>query len=82
MLIYILVINLIGFLSMGIDKKQAIQNRERIPEIVLISIAFLGGGIASFLGMFAFHHKTKKWKFRILIPLSILWNIYLFLKLI
>ena len=66
---------------MGYDKKQAIQKKERIPEIVLLTLAFIGGGIGSLLGMIQFHHKTKKMKFKILIPISILFN-FLILKVL
>lgn len=62
--------NLVGFISMGMDKQKAIHNKWRIPEFTLIMIAFLGGGIGSFLGMRAFRHKTKHMKFVILLPIA------------
>ena len=62
---------------MGYDKYQAIHKKWRIPEITLLSLAIIGGGIGSFLGMIFFHHKTKKLKFMILIPLSIIIDILL-----
>ena len=72
---YLIIMNLICFIIMGYDKHQAIHKKNRIPEITLISLSFLGGGIGSFLGMLLFHHKTKKIKFLILIPLSIIFLI-------
>ena len=80
MLNYIIVINMICFILMGFDKYQAIHNNYRIPEVTLITLSFLGGGIGSFLGMKIFHHKTKKLKFQILIPLSILFLIIFIMK--
>ncbi len=80
MLNYIIVINIICFILMGFDKYQAIHNNYRIPEVTLITLSFLGGGIGSFLGMKIFHHKTKKLKFQILIPLSILFLIIFIMK--
>ena len=67
-LLYLLIINLIGFLAMGIDKFKAKRNYWRIPEGTLIMIAVLGGGIGDLIGMYMFRHKTKKMKFTIGIP--------------
>lgn len=65
---YLLIINLIGFLAMGIDKFKAKRGYWRIPEGTLIMITALGGGIGTLLGMYIFRHKTKKMKFTIGIP--------------
>lgn len=65
---YLLIINLIGFLAMGIDKFKAKRGYWRIPEGTLIMITALGGGIGTLLGMYTFRHKTKKMKFTIGIP--------------
>ena len=69
-----LTINLITFLIMGIDKYKAKHDRERISEKNLLTCAFLMGGIGIGLGMWAFRHKTRKIKFRILVPLAIIVN--------
>lgn len=68
--IYIVVMSLIGFVTMGVDKRKAIHNKWRISEVTLILIAFLGGGMGSFLGMRWFRHKTKHVKFVVFIPLT------------
>lgn len=60
---YISVINIIGFLLMGIDKRKAIKRAFRIPEATLFLVAILGGSIGSILGMYTFHHKTRHWYF-------------------
>lgn len=70
LLIYILVISVVGFVMMGLDKRRAIKRQWRISERTLIITSFVGGGIGSFLGMLAFHHKTKHKKFIILLPIS------------
>ncbi len=67
---YLVLINLIGFISMGVDKRKAIRNQWRIPERKLLIIAFLGGGIGTLLGMSVFRHKTKHIKFLFLVPLA------------
>lgn len=69
---YIFLINLIGFIAMYIDKKRAKRNEWRIKEGTLISIALLGGGIGSIIGMYKFRHKTKKLKFTVGIPTIII----------
>lgn len=71
---YLAVINPVAFLFYGADKRKAVKDRWRTPESVLIGLAALGGGPGALLGMRAFHHKTHKLKFQILIPLfCILW---------
>lgn len=65
----LVVMNVIGLLSMFIDKQRAIAGKWRIRESVLLSIAFLGGGIGSWVGMYAFRHKTKHLTFVIGVPL-------------
>lgn len=66
--LYLLGINLLGFLSMGMDKHRAIRNRWRIPESTLLLFAILFGSIGSYLGMQVFHHKTRHRKFFVGIP--------------
>ena len=68
-LIYLLIVNVIGFCSMGLDKRKARKNQWRIPEATLFAIAFLGGSLGSVLGMHVFHHKTRHWYFRYGMPL-------------
>ena len=50
-LIYMLIMSLIGFSAMGIDKSKAKRNAWRIPEKTLFMITFLGGGAGVWLGM-------------------------------
>ena len=71
-LVYLGIMNFIAFVLCGLDKFKARRGFWRIPERVLFGMSFLGGGIAFYIGMKLFHHKTKHWSFRILIPLSIL----------
>ena len=66
--IYLLVINLAGFVSMGLDKSKARRNKWRIPEATLFLFAVFGGSIGCLIGMRTFHHKTQKPKFYIGIP--------------
>ena len=66
--------NLHTFLFMGIDKYKAKHDKQRISEKNLIMCAMLMGGAGVALGMWAFHHKTKKIKFQILVPVAMIVN--------
>ncbi len=66
--IYLIIMNLMGFASMGIDKYKAKHNRWRIPEKSLFLFALLGGSIGSIAGMYIFRHKTKHTYFIIGMP--------------
>ena len=65
---YLLVINIIAFGMMGIDKRRARREQWRIPERTLFLSAILGGSVGALLGMYAFHHKTRKWYFQYGMP--------------
>lgn len=67
-IIYGCVINLAGFLSMGLDKNRAKRGAWRIPERTLFLIAILGGSPGSILGMQLFRHKTKHKQFVLGMP--------------
>ena len=70
--VYMLLINIIGFSIMGLDKHKARNMAWRIPEADLFVTAILGGSIGSLIGMFFFHHKTRHLSFLIGIPLILL----------
>lgn len=67
-IVYFLIMNIVGYVSMGLDKSKAKRRAWRIPEATLFSIAILGGSIGSLFGMFHFRHKTKHWYFVIGLP--------------
>ncbi len=68
LILYLTVINLIGFAVMGIDKRKAVKRLWRIPESTLFIIAIIGGSIGSIIGMRVFHHKTRHWYFVLGMP--------------
>lgn len=78
-MLYLIIINVIGFMAMWIDKKKAQNGSWRIPEKTLFTITLLGGGIGTILGMYAFRHKTKKLKFTIGFPVILISEIILLL---
>ena len=80
-IIYLLIINILGFLIMGIDKHKAKMGNRRIPENSLFMFTILGGGVGTIIGMYVFHHKTKKLKFTIGMPLILILEILIFIYL-
>lgn len=74
-LIYLLIINALGFILMLIDKHKARKNKWRIPEATLMLVAALGGSIGSLLGMYTVRHKTKHPKFTVGIPVILVLQI-------
>lgn len=66
--LYLLIINALGLLIMLADKEKAKKHRWRIPESALLTVAALGGSIGCYAGMRVFHHKTRKPKFYIGVP--------------
>ena len=71
-IIYLVIINIIAFLAMGIDKWKAKRDAWRIPEQTLLSLVVLGGGIGGIAGMYTFRHKTQKPRFYIGFPLILI----------
>lgn len=78
-LIYLLVVNVIGFIIMGVDKKRAIRGAFRISEASLFFVAFIGGSLGSIFGMQHFRHKTKHWYFQYGMPVILMVQIALLL---
>lgn len=66
--------NLITFFLMGVDKLIAKMDGWRVSEATLLGTAFCMGAVGSFLGSRVFHHKTRKKKFQIGLPLALIVN--------
>ena len=79
--IYLIVINLITFLTMWLDKWKAKRGKWRIPENTLLVLVLLGGGIGGITGMYTFRHKTQKAKFVIGFPAILICEILLIILL-
>ena len=68
LLFYLVTINALGFLIMLADKEKAKKRLWRVPEATLLTVAALGGSIGCLAGRKVCHHKTRKPKFYIGIP--------------
>ncbi|MED1780321.1 DUF1294 domain-containing protein [Brevibacillus fortis] len=64
-----LLLNGYAYFLMQADKRLAKEKGFRIPELSLLLVAFLGGGIGALEGMLIQRHKTKHASFLILLPL-------------
>lgn len=79
---YLVVINIAAFLIYGLDKQKAKRDKWRIPEATLLGLAVIGGSVGALLGMYTFHHKTRKIKFSAGVPLILLIQFVLLYKII
>jgi uncharacterized membrane protein YsdA (DUF1294 family) len=61
----LIALNFVTFSAYGYDKAVAGSDRTRIPERVLLGLAFAGGSIAAITGMWLFRHKTASKAFRL-----------------
>ena len=75
--IILLCYNLLVFFIYGTDKLFAIKKLRRISEKTLLLFSFFMGGIGAMFGMTVFCHKTRKMKFRLLVPMFVIMNVVL-----
>lgn len=74
---YIVVVNIISFILIGLDKKKATRKKHRIPEKHLFIWAIVGGSLGGVLGMKIFRHKTKHPQFKYGFPFILLIHLIL-----
>lgn len=79
---YLIIINLIGFAIMGIDKMKAKKRAWRIPESTLFVVALIGGSLGTTIAMHLFCHKTRHWYFLYGMPAILLIQIIIVVILI
>ncbi len=79
---YLIIVNLVGFLMMGIDKRKAIKGAFRIPEATLFIVALIGGSIGSIAGMYTFRHKTRHFSFVYGMPAILILQVVLVILLL
>lgn len=76
---YLITINIIAWNTYGLDKWKAKTGKWRIPERTLLFLALIGGSAGALAGMFLFHHKTKKPKFYVGVPVMLILHCLLIL---
>lgn len=67
--------SIVTFIMFCVDKNRAIRHQWRIKERTLIGFSFLGGAIGGIMGMAIVHHKNRKPKFIICVPLALIFNV-------
>jgi len=76
LLSYIIIINTVSFHLYRIDKKRAEHGEFRIPEYILLGVAFLGGALGAYCAMHEYRHKTLHTAFTIGVPIALaVWTI-------
>ena len=70
--IFLLVVNLLGFILMGFDKRRARAKGMRVDEGILLGTGIVFGSVGVLLGSKVFHHKTRVKAFSLTLPLLIL----------
>ncbi|MCF0196328.1 MAG: DUF1294 domain-containing protein [Bacteroidaceae bacterium] len=74
--LYLIGVNVVTFVLYGVDKRRARKGDWRISEATLLLHALAGGALGALLGMKVFRHKTRHWRFRLLVPFAlILWMV-------
>ena len=79
LVVYMAVINVLTFAAFGMDKRAAVHNRWRTRESTLLGLSAVGGACGGLIGMYVFHHKTKKPAFAIGLPAMIVIHVLLIL---
>lgn len=69
---YFLLISLIAITATLLDKYRARRHKWRIPEATLLLLSALGGSAAMLITMRLIHHKIRKKKFMIGIPVILI----------
>ena len=76
-LIYLIGMNVLLFVLMGVDKSRARRQAWRIPEATLFLVALLGGSLGGVLGMRHFRHKTLHTTFRLGFPAILVCQVFI-----
>lgn len=79
--IYIIAVNLVTFVTYGIDKYKSIKRKWRISEATLLTMAVIGGSIGAWTGMKVWRHKTMHKKFTIGIPIVFVIHLFIVIYL-
>lgn len=66
--IYFAAINLVAIATTCLDKHRAKKGQWRISEARLLLLGFLGGALFEWITMRVIHHKTKRKKFMVTLP--------------
>lgn len=77
LIIYLILINIITYITYALDKYKAVKDQWRIKEITLLGLSLIGGSLGALIAMYTLRHKTKKLYFSISVPLMLILHLYL-----
>lgn len=75
---WLIVVSIVAIGVTAVDKRRAMTNHRRIQEKTLLMWGALGGAAAMLLTMITIHHKTRRPKFMVGLPLMILAQVAIF----
>lgn len=80
--IYVLILSMISFFLMGLDKgRSKCKGARRVPERTFFLLALLGGSPGAIWGMLLFRHKTRHWYFAAGLPVILILQAALLIRL-
>ncbi len=82
LLVWFGVLSAFTLLLFGWDKLMAKLGRRRIPEASLLFSCLAGGAVGGFVGMHLFHHKIRKPKFYVTVPLLVVLDAAIFVAVL
>ena len=81
-IVYLVVVNIYGFYLCYKDKRNSIKNKWRVCEKRLLFICLIGGCYGFYIAMRLFHHKTKKLKFEIGVPILMMIWVFIIVRVV
>lgn len=69
--VYLAVINIVTFVAFCVDKRRAVHHQWRIPERTLLGLSLAGGTLGGLVAMRVAHHKTRKPRFSVGLPVML-----------
>ncbi len=82
LLMYICIINIVGYFIILIDKYKAKRDKWRIKESTMLIVGLIGGALGNVLSMTMFRHKTQHKKFYIGMPIVAILHLVILIYLL
>ena len=79
---YLAAVNLLTLVLFCVDKHRAKTGNWRIPEGALLGLSLAGGSVGGLIGMLVAHHKVRKARFMVGLPLTIMLQAAILIHLI
>jgi uncharacterized membrane protein YsdA (DUF1294 family) len=76
-ILYLSAINLLSFVAIVLDRWRRQKGGWQFHENMLFLLAFFGGAVGMYAGMFFFRHRNREWAFLIGIPFCFLLNLFM-----